>query len=190
MVKTLTNEVEGRTNGGKFKECKAIYTEDGLPLYTSFYYSPEDIEYFSANSGFSDNEKQETDKSEIEEALAALEAKIEIKKVPQEDKKCVSYYFEPYEPPIPFPRLLEHHAKEAIVHKTIESLKKMKINRPLLKEIRQTDDYAKHMKNLVANKPRTKEEELRMNPRSSSLLQNQEDLFSLVLLEGLILIML
>ncbi|GJS09269.1 hypothetical protein Tco_0366065 [Tanacetum coccineum] len=88
----------------KFEECKAICTEDGLPLYTSFYYSPEDIEYFSANSGFSDNEKQETGKSGIEEDLAALEAKLKIKKVRQEDKKSVSYYVKPYEPPIPFPR--------------------------------------------------------------------------------------
>ncbi|GJS96294.1 hypothetical protein Tco_0803262 [Tanacetum coccineum] len=103
-VKTLTNKVEGRTNGGKFKECKSICTEDGLPLYTPFYYSPKEIEYFSANSGFSDNEKQETDKSKMKEALAALEAKLEIKKVPQEEKKSVSYYVEPYEPPISFPR--------------------------------------------------------------------------------------
>nr|GEU58217.1 hypothetical protein [Tanacetum cinerariifolium] len=28
-VRTLTNEVEGRTNGGKFEECKAIFTKDG-----------------------------------------------------------------------------------------------------------------------------------------------------------------
>nr|GEV06906.1 hypothetical protein [Tanacetum cinerariifolium] len=103
-VKTLTNEVEGRTNGGKFKECKAIFIEDGLPLYTPFYYSPEEIEYFYANSGFSDKEKQEINKSGMEKALAALEAKLEIKKLPQEDKKSVSYYVEPYEPPILFPR--------------------------------------------------------------------------------------
>ncbi|GJW03354.1 protein kinase-like domain, concanavalin A-like lectin/glucanase domain protein [Tanacetum coccineum] len=163
-VKTLTNEVEGRTNGGKSKECKTICTEYGLPLYTPLYYSPEEIEYFSSNSGFSDNKKQEIDKSEIEEALAALEAKLEIKRVPQEDKKCVSYYVEPYEPPIPFPRRLKHHAKEALIYETMKSLKKIKINRPLLKEIRQTEDYTKHMKNLVANKPRTQEEEVRMNP--------------------------
>ncbi|GJQ93012.1 zinc knuckle CX2CX4HX4C containing protein [Tanacetum coccineum] len=112
---------------------------DGLPLYTPFYYSLEEIEYFFANSGFLDKEKQETDKSKMEEALAALEAKLEIKK--------------------------KHHAKEALIYETMESLKKIKINRPLLKEIRKTDDYAKHMKNLVANKPRTKEEEVRMNPR-------------------------
>ncbi|GJZ45400.1 hypothetical protein Tco_0592996 [Tanacetum coccineum] len=61
-------------------------------------------ENFSANSGFLDNEKQETDKSIIEEALAALEAKLNIKKVPQEDKKSVSYYIEPYDPQIPFPK--------------------------------------------------------------------------------------
>ncbi|GKD02436.1 hypothetical protein Tco_1177410 [Tanacetum coccineum] len=43
-VRTLTNEVEGQTNGGTFKECKAIFTKDGSPLYTPFYYSPDEIE--------------------------------------------------------------------------------------------------------------------------------------------------
>ncbi|GKE49246.1 hypothetical protein Tco_1480504 [Tanacetum coccineum] len=55
----------------------------------------------------------------------------------------------------------------------MESLKKIKINHPLLKEIRQTDNYAKHIKDLVENKPRTEEdEEIRMNPRCSALLRN------------------
>nr|GEZ79954.1 hypothetical protein [Tanacetum cinerariifolium] len=49
-LKTLANEVEGRVNNGKFKECKTICTEDGSPLYTPLYYSPEEIEYFSSNS--------------------------------------------------------------------------------------------------------------------------------------------
>ncbi|GJQ93672.1 hypothetical protein Tco_0004811 [Tanacetum coccineum] len=65
-VKTLANEVEGRVNNGKFEECKTICIEDRSPLYTPFYYSPEEIEYFSSNSGFSDNEKQETDNSGME----------------------------------------------------------------------------------------------------------------------------
>ncbi|GJT26396.1 hypothetical protein Tco_0906671 [Tanacetum coccineum] len=165
-VRTLTNEVEGRANGGKLKECKAIYTEDGSPLYTPFCYSPKEIEYFSANSGFSDNERQETDKSGMTKALAALEATHEIKKVPQKEKQSVNYHVDPYDPPIPFPRRQEHHTEESLVHKTMESLKKIKINRPLLKEIRQTENYAKHMKDLVTNKPRTEEdEEIRMNPR-------------------------
>ncbi|GJZ63391.1 hypothetical protein Tco_0619812 [Tanacetum coccineum] len=56
-VKTLTNEVERRTNGGKLEECKAIFTEDGSPLYTPFYYSHKEIEFFSTNSGFSDDKK-------------------------------------------------------------------------------------------------------------------------------------
>ncbi|GKC85500.1 hypothetical protein Tco_1141217 [Tanacetum coccineum] len=80
-VRTLTNEVKGRTNGGKFEKCKAIFTEDGSPLYTPFYYSPEEIEYFSASSGFSDNERQKTNKSGMEEALAAIEITPEIKQV-------------------------------------------------------------------------------------------------------------
>ncbi|GJW11822.1 hypothetical protein Tco_1577649 [Tanacetum coccineum] len=61
-------------------ETKTIYTEDGLPLYTPFYYSPEEIKYFSANSGFLDNERQETDDSGMAEALAALETTIKKKK--------------------------------------------------------------------------------------------------------------
>ncbi|GJY80583.1 hypothetical protein Tco_0493334 [Tanacetum coccineum] len=85
----------------------------------------------------------------------------------------VNYYVDPYEPPIPFPKRLEHHAEEALVHQTMESLKKIKINCPLLKEIRQTDNYAKQMKYLVENKPRTEEDnEIKMNPRCSTLLQN------------------
>nr|GEU73180.1 reverse transcriptase domain-containing protein [Tanacetum cinerariifolium] len=140
------------------------------------------------------NERQETDKSGMAEALATLEATLEIKKVPQEEKQSVNYYVDPYEPPISFPRRLEHHAEEALVHKTMESLKKIKINCPLLKEIKKMDNYAKHMKDLVENKPRTKEdEEIRMNLRCSTLLQNQLPLrnkiqkvsLSLLLLEGL-----
>ncbi|GJR34928.1 hypothetical protein Tco_1210612, partial [Tanacetum coccineum] len=138
-------------------------------------------------SGFFDNERPEDDKSGMTEALAALEATLEIKKVPQEEKQCINHYVDPYEPPIPFPRRLEHHAEEALVHKTIESLKKIKINRPLLKEIRQTDNYTKHMKYLVENKLRTEEdEEIRMNPRCYALLQNhlppkEQDLESFIL---------
>ncbi|GJZ39770.1 reverse transcriptase domain-containing protein [Tanacetum coccineum] len=153
------------------REAHDKIIQDGSPLYTPFYYSPEEIEYFSAKSGFSDNERQETDKSGMAEALAALEATHEIKKVPEEEKQSVNYYVDHYEPPIPFLRRLEYHAKEALVHKTMESFKKIKINRPLLKEIRQTDNYAKHMKDLVANNPRTKEEEeIRMNPNFNNAL--------------------
>ncbi|GJR24712.1 hypothetical protein Tco_0973239 [Tanacetum coccineum] len=103
-VRILTNEIEGRANGGKFKECKTICTEDGSPLYTPFYYSPEEIEYFYANSGFFDNERQETDKSGMTKARATLEATFEIKNVPQEEKQSVNYYVDPYDLPIPFPR--------------------------------------------------------------------------------------
>ncbi|GJS11361.1 hypothetical protein Tco_0368157 [Tanacetum coccineum] len=166
-VKTLANEVEGRSNNKKFEECKTIYSENGFLLYTPFYYSLEEIEYFYANSGFSDNEEQETDDS-----VAALEATLKKKREePKKVKQNVNYYVDPYEPLIPFPKRLEHHAEEALVHQTMDSLKKIKINRHLLKEIRQTDNYAKKMKYLVENKPRTEEDnEIRMNPRCSALL--------------------
>nr|GEY67086.1 hypothetical protein [Tanacetum cinerariifolium] len=86
-VTTLTNKVEGRTNGGKFEECKAILTEDGSPLYTLFYYSLEEIKYLLAHLGFFDNERQENDKSGMKEALAALEITHEIKEVTEEEKQ-------------------------------------------------------------------------------------------------------
>ncbi|GKD19182.1 hypothetical protein Tco_1208340, partial [Tanacetum coccineum] len=148
-VKTLANEVKGRANNKQFDECKTIYSKNGLPLYTPFYYSPEEIEYFSANSGFSDNEEQETDDSGMAEAVAALEGILKKKREePKKVKQNVNYYVDPYEPPIPFPKRLEHHAEEALVHQTMESLKKIKINRPLLKEIRQPVNYANQMKYL------------------------------------------
>ncbi|GKA59282.1 hypothetical protein Tco_0758595 [Tanacetum coccineum] len=147
-VKTLAREVEGRATEAKFEECKAIFIEDGSPLYTPFYYSLKEIKYFSANSGFSDDENQEIKEAvEIEEIITHPETTPPMVS-PCQPKK-VSYYVAPYEPPIPLPGRLTQHAEEALVHKTMESLKWIRINRPLLKEIRQTKDYAKHIKNLV-----------------------------------------
>ncbi|GKD59164.1 hypothetical protein Tco_1296673 [Tanacetum coccineum] len=83
-------------------------TRQSLPKmdrhYTLLSTMPEEIEYFSASSGFSDNKRQETDKSRMDEALAALEITPKIKQVPKGEKQSISYYVEPYEPPIPFPR--------------------------------------------------------------------------------------
>ncbi|GJU87882.1 hypothetical protein Tco_1295428 [Tanacetum coccineum] len=89
-------------------------------------------------------------------------------------EQMINHYVEPYVPPIPFPNRLKQHAEEALVHETMESLKKIKINQPLYKEIRQTDNYPRYMKDLVANKQLTEEDdEVSMNPRCSALLQNQ-----------------
>ncbi|GJR75242.1 hypothetical protein Tco_0087607 [Tanacetum coccineum] len=92
-------------------------------------------------------------------------------KVTPSNMPIVSYNVAPYEPSIPFPRHLEQHAEEALVHKAMESLKRIKVNRPLFKEIRQTDDYAKQIKNLVMNKSRTSEnEDVKMNTRCLAIL--------------------
>nr|GEU44105.1 hypothetical protein [Tanacetum cinerariifolium] len=89
--------------------------------------------------GFSKDEKQETEKAEVSEAVTTLDITPNVK---------------------------QHHAEEAIVHETMESLSKIRINHPLLKEIMQKNNYAKHMKDLVANKPQTEEDdEVKMNPR-------------------------
>ncbi|GKA39081.1 hypothetical protein Tco_0731632 [Tanacetum coccineum] len=56
----------------KIRECKAIFTKNGLSLYTPFYYSREEIEYISANLSFSEEEThKEIEKvMEIEETTA------------------------------------------------------------------------------------------------------------------------
>ncbi|GKF67533.1 hypothetical protein Tco_0197212, partial [Tanacetum coccineum] len=96
------------------------------------------------------------------------------RKLTPSNMPIVNYYVAPYEPSIPFPKRLEQHAEESLVHKTMESLKRIKVNHPLLKEIRQTDDYAKHIKNLIENKSRTpKNEDVKINTRCSAILQNQ-----------------
>ncbi|GJV01575.1 hypothetical protein Tco_1335144 [Tanacetum coccineum] len=160
-VTTLAKEAVTKIDNNE--DCKAIFTNDGAPLYTPFYYSPEEIEYFSANSGFSDDDELNN-----------------VTSIPDEDlkqttpKQTTTHYVEPYIPPIPFPKRLEQHAEEALIHKTMESLKKIKSNRPFLKEIRQSDEYPKFMKDLVANKPLTIEnEDIRINHRCSALLLNQ-----------------
>nr|GEZ71813.1 hypothetical protein [Tanacetum cinerariifolium] len=58
-VNAFTKEVERRATGTKIGEYKAIFTNDGIPLYTPFYYSPEEIKHFSANSSFSNEKTQE-----------------------------------------------------------------------------------------------------------------------------------
>ncbi|GKC14217.1 zinc knuckle CX2CX4HX4C containing protein [Tanacetum coccineum] len=75
----------------------------------------KEIEYFSTNSGFSDNEEQETDDSRMTHC-STLEGQHYKKKreEPKKVKQNVNYYVDPYEPPMPFPKQLEHHAEEAL----------------------------------------------------------------------------
>ncbi|GJY10727.1 hypothetical protein Tco_0378912 [Tanacetum coccineum] len=68
----------------------------------------------------------------INKRVTKLDIIPNIKQAPQIDRQIVSYFVDPYEPPIPFPRRLEQHAEEALVRETMESLKKIRINRALL----------------------------------------------------------
>ncbi|GJY39754.1 hypothetical protein Tco_0426118 [Tanacetum coccineum] len=160
-VTTLAKEAVTKINNNE--DYKAIFTNDGAPLYTPFYYSPEEIEYFLANSGFSDDDELNNVTSIPDEDLKQIST-----------KQTTTHYVEPYISPIPFPRRLEQHAEEALIHKTMESLKKIKSNRPFLKEIKQFDEYPKFIKDLLANKPLTmKNEDIIINRRCSTLLLNQ-----------------
>ncbi|GJU35196.1 hypothetical protein Tco_1183550 [Tanacetum coccineum] len=138
-ITTITNKLDslGR-DMKKLKDnvqlSKAIFTKEGLPLYTPFYYSPKEIEYFFVDSCLSDEKVQEEMKEGEE---------------------------------------INHEVAQSLNVKAMGSLKRIKINRPLLKEIRKTDYHAKHMKNLVENKLRSSEDEdIKMNTRCLVILQN------------------
>ncbi|GJS78333.1 zinc knuckle CX2CX4HX4C containing protein [Tanacetum coccineum] len=46
----LTNEVQTQVAGANIGHCKAISTNKGLPLYTPFDYSSDELNYFSAKA--------------------------------------------------------------------------------------------------------------------------------------------
>ncbi|GJX81826.1 hypothetical protein Tco_0331307 [Tanacetum coccineum] len=117
-VKTLAAEVE--TNVAQLEEFKMIFANDRTPLYTPFYYSSEEIKYFSSTLGFLYDEKSKTTK--VKTSKAILEWKSNLL------EQTVNHYVKPHVPPIAFLNRLKQHDKEALVHKTMESLKKIKIN--------------------------------------------------------------
>ncbi|GJZ27048.1 protein kinase-like domain, concanavalin A-like lectin/glucanase domain protein [Tanacetum coccineum] len=97
QVKTLVAEVE--TKVAQLEECKKIFANYGMPLYTPFYYSLEEIEYFYSNSGFSDDEKYETTKVKTSKAIPEWKSNL--------PEQTVNHYVEPYVPPYPFPNRLK-----------------------------------------------------------------------------------
>ncbi|GJX63943.1 hypothetical protein Tco_0298286 [Tanacetum coccineum] len=58
-VTTLAKEAVTKIDNNE--DCKAIFTNDGAPFNHYFIYSPEEIEYFLANFGFSDDEELKND---------------------------------------------------------------------------------------------------------------------------------
>ncbi|GJV00985.1 hypothetical protein Tco_1330255 [Tanacetum coccineum] len=79
---------------------------------------------------FSNEEVQEETKEVEEIEVVAAHHEPTYHKVTPSNLPIVSYYVAPYEPAISFPRRLEKHAKEALVHKTMESLKRIKNQLP------------------------------------------------------------
>nr|GEY99156.1 hypothetical protein [Tanacetum cinerariifolium] len=67
--------------------------------------------------GFSDKEEQKAKKAK---EVVTTNIATNIKQVTQEEKKMVSHYVEPYEPPISFLKRMEQYAEEALVHKTMD----------------------------------------------------------------------
>ncbi|GKA62906.1 hypothetical protein Tco_0762425 [Tanacetum coccineum] len=112
----LTNDVQTQMTGGTTSSstmvghCKAIFTNDGLPLYMPFDYSSNETTNFSSMSYVCNKDIQE-----IEEVK-------EVKKDPTpHELPIVNHNVAPYEPPIPFTRHLEQHVEEELVSKTTQS---------------------------------------------------------------------
>ncbi|GJZ65533.1 hypothetical protein Tco_0622229 [Tanacetum coccineum] len=106
--KETTLAKEAVTKIDKNEDCKAIFTNDGAPLYTPFYYSPEEIEYFLANSRFSNDDEFKN-----------------VTSIPNEDlkqtspKQTTTHYIEPMTVILGRPLLATAHAKVDILKKSI-----------------------------------------------------------------------
>ncbi|GJT72212.1 hypothetical protein Tco_1031498 [Tanacetum coccineum] len=114
----------------------------------------EEVKYGDFGSSFPSNRGHraryrmgppDEETQEVEEVEETQEVE-EVKETKEETNSCdlpiITHYVAPYEPQIPFTECLAQHAKEALVIRTMESLREIRVNLPLIKEIRKTDDYA------------------------------------------------
>ena len=79
--------------------------------------------------------------------------KVQAKELPSNQNDKVK----PYVPPIPFPQRLKTQTKDANFMKFLEMFKKLELNIPVLEAISHMPNYAKFLKELVANKKRLEE---------------------------------
>nr|GEU41762.1 hypothetical protein [Tanacetum cinerariifolium] len=63
-IGTLTKKVQTRVTGAEVSHCKASFINEGVPLFTPFEYSLEELAYFSSKSNDSDEEAQEAGEEE------------------------------------------------------------------------------------------------------------------------------
>ena len=97
---------------------------------------------------------------------------IELPKVQGEPKEPT--FFEPYRPPVPFPKRLRKEKEEAQQKKFLEQFKQLHINIPFIDALVQTPTYAKYFKDLLSNKAKLVEAStVMMNERCSAVLLNK-----------------
>ncbi|GJZ74238.1 transposon ty3-I gag-pol polyprotein [Tanacetum coccineum] len=86
----------------------------------------------------------------------------------------VNPYVEPTVPRVPFPGHLKDQEDEAQALRMLEGLKKLKINRSLIHDVKRMPEYLMYVKNMFSSKKPIEEEDVvRLNDRCSTTLQNQ-----------------
>ncbi|GJX92763.1 lon protease 2, peroxisomal [Tanacetum coccineum] len=83
-------------------------------------------------------------------------------------------FVNPYVPPIPFLGCLKEQEDEAKAFRMLEGLKKLKINRPLIRTVKRMPEHLKYVKDVFSSKkPIVEEDAVRLNDKCSIVLQNQ-----------------
>ncbi|GJW74348.1 transposon ty3-I gag-pol polyprotein [Tanacetum coccineum] len=100
---------------------------------------------------------------------------IEVRKEPVPfDLPNVNPYVEPTVPCVPFLGHLKEQEDEAQAFRMLEGLKKLKINRSLIRTVKRMPEYLMYVKNMFSSKkPIEEEDAVRLNDRCSTALQNQ-----------------
>ncbi|GJV35947.1 transposon ty3-I gag-pol polyprotein [Tanacetum coccineum] len=96
----------------------------------------------------------------------------------EDDKVVIKKELVPFDesttPSSQFPRYLKEQEDEAQAFRTLESLKKLKINRSLIRVVKQMPEYLMYVKDVFSSKkPIVEMEAVRLNNRCTTVLQNQ-----------------
>ncbi|GJU93598.1 hypothetical protein Tco_1318354 [Tanacetum coccineum] len=101
-------------------------------------------------------------------AIMGSEMKVKKEPVPFDESTM---------PSSQFPGYLKEQEDEAQAFRTLESLKKLKINRSLIRTVKRMPEYLMHVKDVFSSKnPIMEKDAVRLNDRCTTVLQNQPPL--------------
>ena len=119
---------------------------------------------------------KELDETSVGEVPQRMKRKVVEEKKPNDEVPISPSKEEikPHVPPIPFPQRLKDHTKDTNFMKFLEMFKKLELNIPFLEAIARMPNYAKFLKEVVANKHKLEEYALvALTEECSAMIQSE-----------------